>query len=285
MSGQSLRVLGEMSASGSVEVREDGEWLVEPASLPGDLQCEGKSALVHLWSDERNLKPRVVRVKERSERRVLLGVSRGNYSAHGFDASSLKVFPTLRLNRSAPPRTWNILFPDCMFAGLCGKRSAVGLFWRFSARKRRGDSREYWRMEFCGWTGHVNTRAGARYRACDGLFQPGRASRFASECLLCPRVADGAGHFIRARRCSKKLLRSDDAGAYPSDPIPARSMRIWMRTICIHKCRLWQPGDRGVIDLLGVTTRGRLVVMELKASATDTGRGLLTASTAASVRR
>jgi hypothetical protein len=46
MSGQSFRVLGEMSASGSVEVREDGEWLVEPASLLSDLQCEGKSALV-----------------------------------------------------------------------------------------------------------------------------------------------------------------------------------------------------------------------------------------------
>jgi hypothetical protein len=70
------RVLGEMSASGSVEVREDGEWLAELANLHCDLRCEGKSALVHLWSDERNLTRRVVRVKERSEDRVLLEVQR-----------------------------------------------------------------------------------------------------------------------------------------------------------------------------------------------------------------
>jgi hypothetical protein len=70
------RVLGEMSASGSVEVREDGEWLAELANLHCDLRCEGKSALVHLWSDERNLTRRVVRVKERSDDRVLLEVQR-----------------------------------------------------------------------------------------------------------------------------------------------------------------------------------------------------------------
>jgi hypothetical protein len=70
------RVLGEMSASGSVEVRENGEWLAELANLHCDLRCEGKSALVHLWSDERNLTRRVVRVKERSEDRVLLEVQR-----------------------------------------------------------------------------------------------------------------------------------------------------------------------------------------------------------------
>ncbi len=46
------RALGEMPASGSVEVREDGEWLAELAALHCDLRCEGKSALVHLWSDE-----------------------------------------------------------------------------------------------------------------------------------------------------------------------------------------------------------------------------------------
>jgi hypothetical protein len=70
------RVLREMSASGSVEVREDGEWLAELASLHCDLRCEGKSALVHLWSDERNLTRRVLRVKERGEDRVLLEVQR-----------------------------------------------------------------------------------------------------------------------------------------------------------------------------------------------------------------
>ncbi|HXN73960.1 MAG TPA: hypothetical protein VN861_15550 [Candidatus Acidoferrales bacterium] len=70
------RALVEMAASGSVEVREDGEWLAELAALHCELRREGKSALVHLWSDQRNLTRRVLRVKERSENRILLEVQR-----------------------------------------------------------------------------------------------------------------------------------------------------------------------------------------------------------------
>jgi hypothetical protein len=70
------RALGEMAASGSVEVREDGEWLAELASLHCELRREGKAALVHLWSDQRNLTRRVLCVKERNENRILLEVQR-----------------------------------------------------------------------------------------------------------------------------------------------------------------------------------------------------------------
>jgi hypothetical protein len=55
--------LGEMAASGSVEVREDGEWLAELAGLHCELRRQGRNSLVHLWSDERNLTRRVLRVK------------------------------------------------------------------------------------------------------------------------------------------------------------------------------------------------------------------------------
>src|ERR1700683_470623 len=70
------RALGEMAASVSVEVREDGEWLDELAALHYEVRREGKAALVHLWSDQRNLTRRVLRVKERSENRILLEVQR-----------------------------------------------------------------------------------------------------------------------------------------------------------------------------------------------------------------
>jgi hypothetical protein len=70
------RALGEMAASGSVEVREDGEWLAELAALHCELHREGKTPLVHLWSDERNLTRRVLRVKERAEDRIILEVQR-----------------------------------------------------------------------------------------------------------------------------------------------------------------------------------------------------------------
>ena len=70
------RALGEMAASGSVEVREDGEWLAELAGLHCELRRQGKNSLVHLWSDERNLTHRVLRVKEHSESQIILEVQR-----------------------------------------------------------------------------------------------------------------------------------------------------------------------------------------------------------------
>jgi hypothetical protein len=77
------RALGEMAAAGSVEVREDGEWLAELAASHCELRREGKSALVHLWSDQRNLTRRILRIKERSESRILLEVQRFGNSKPG----------------------------------------------------------------------------------------------------------------------------------------------------------------------------------------------------------
>jgi hypothetical protein len=70
------RALGEMASSGNVEVREDGEWLAEFAGLHCELHRQGKNSLVHLWSDERNLTRRVLRVREHSEDRIILEVQR-----------------------------------------------------------------------------------------------------------------------------------------------------------------------------------------------------------------
>jgi hypothetical protein len=70
------RALGEMASSGNVEVREDGEWLAELTGLHCEVHSQGKNSLVHLWSDERNLTRRVLRVKEHSEDRIILEVQR-----------------------------------------------------------------------------------------------------------------------------------------------------------------------------------------------------------------
>lgn len=70
------RALGDLAASGCVEVREDGQWLAELASLQCEINRKGNQALVHLWSDERNLTRRVLRVKERAEDRIVLEVQR-----------------------------------------------------------------------------------------------------------------------------------------------------------------------------------------------------------------
>ncbi len=70
------RALSDLAASGSVEVREDGEWLAELATLHFELRVERKSPLVHLWSDERNLTRRILRVKETTSDRIVLEVQR-----------------------------------------------------------------------------------------------------------------------------------------------------------------------------------------------------------------
>ncbi|MGA8145247.1 MAG: hypothetical protein WB987_15275 [Candidatus Acidiferrales bacterium] len=77
------RALNELVRSAEVEIREDGEWLAELASLHFELRRAGKDALVHLWSDEKNLTRRVVRVKESLADRIVLEVQRLGRSKPG----------------------------------------------------------------------------------------------------------------------------------------------------------------------------------------------------------
>jgi hypothetical protein len=70
------RALSDLAASGSVKVRQAGEWLAERATLHFELRVERKNPLVHLWSDERNLTRRVPRVKQHADDRIVLEVQR-----------------------------------------------------------------------------------------------------------------------------------------------------------------------------------------------------------------
>ena len=77
------RALSELVRSGSVEVREDGEWLAGLTDLHYELRHAGKNPLVHLWSDEKNLTRRIVRVKEHASHRIVLEVQRFGRSKPG----------------------------------------------------------------------------------------------------------------------------------------------------------------------------------------------------------
>jgi hypothetical protein len=70
------RALAAIVASGCAEVREDGEWLAEFADLHCEVHCQGKAPLVHLWSEQRNLTRRIMRVQEQSGDRIVLEVQR-----------------------------------------------------------------------------------------------------------------------------------------------------------------------------------------------------------------
>jgi hypothetical protein len=66
--------LAEFAASGTAEVREDGEWLADLAAFQYELKTEGRDPVVHLWSDARNLTRRIVSIREQSSQRVVLDV-------------------------------------------------------------------------------------------------------------------------------------------------------------------------------------------------------------------
>jgi hypothetical protein len=70
------RALGALRASGPTEVREDDQWLAELSEFQCELRDTGKGALVHLWSSERNLTRRVLRVREQTPEKIILEVQR-----------------------------------------------------------------------------------------------------------------------------------------------------------------------------------------------------------------
>jgi hypothetical protein len=70
------RALNQIASSGAAEVREDGRWLADLSGLHFEFRQEGKNSLIHLWSAERNLTRRVVRVKETTDKHIILEVQR-----------------------------------------------------------------------------------------------------------------------------------------------------------------------------------------------------------------
>ncbi|HTU34846.1 MAG TPA: hypothetical protein VMF66_13680 [Candidatus Acidoferrum sp.] len=70
------RALSEIARFDAVEVREDGQWLAGFSALNYELRRSGKTVLVHLWSSERNLTRRILRVREQSPLRIVLEVQR-----------------------------------------------------------------------------------------------------------------------------------------------------------------------------------------------------------------
>ncbi|MGH9774903.1 MAG: hypothetical protein ACRD50_08140 [Candidatus Acidiferrales bacterium] len=70
------RSLAEITSAASVEVREDGEWLVELSKIQSELRPQGTHHVVHLWSESRNLARRVLRIAECSSAGIILEVQR-----------------------------------------------------------------------------------------------------------------------------------------------------------------------------------------------------------------
>jgi hypothetical protein len=77
------RTLANLQSAGDVEVCEDGERLAELAKFQFEVRRQGRATFVHLWSDERNLVRRVLRVAEDAPGRLVLEVQRFGKSKPG----------------------------------------------------------------------------------------------------------------------------------------------------------------------------------------------------------
>jgi hypothetical protein len=66
--------LREFSASGPVEVRENGRRLASLTTLSWEVRHAGEKPLLHLWSEQHNLTRRVLAITDHSEERLSLAV-------------------------------------------------------------------------------------------------------------------------------------------------------------------------------------------------------------------
>src|SRR2546428_12803897 len=69
------RALAALLDAGPVEVHENGQWLELPG-LGFEERSQGSSTIIHLWSAERTLVRRILRVAEKSAGHVFLGAQR-----------------------------------------------------------------------------------------------------------------------------------------------------------------------------------------------------------------
>ena len=143
------RALDAMASSGSAEVREDGEWLAELAGLRCELRAEGKNPLVHLWSEERNLTRRILRVREQSQDRIVLEVQRFGRARPGrlefvrTDSPRAVARVTREQFRARFERFLSERFPDATVESLS---AAPDLEHSFSGLYVRGQMRENARL-------------------------------------------------------------------------------------------------------------------------------------------
>lgn len=137
------RALVALQSAGEVEVCEDGERLAELAKFQFEVRQQGSATFVHLWSEERNLVRRVLRVAEAAAGSLVLEVQRFGKSKPGrLEFSSATDRPAARVSREKFRARFRRLlaqqFPDERIESLT---SAPDLEHSFSGSYTRGVTR------------------------------------------------------------------------------------------------------------------------------------------------
>jgi DNA-binding transcriptional ArsR family regulator len=181
------RALSDLAASGSVEVRKDGEWLAELATLHFGLRVERKNPPVHLWSDERNLTRRVLCAEENAGDRIVLEVQRLEFLRT--DSPRAAGHITREQFRARFARTLTEKFPNAVVDSLTAAPDLENSFsgsyvrgimhegaraWALlaAAAKTPAPSKIFSRLESCGWM-DAHRRRSPRHRRL-ALLRPAR---------------------------------------------------------------------------------------------------------------
>jgi hypothetical protein len=284
------RALSDLAASGCVEVREDGQWLAELASLQCEINRKGNQALVHLWSDERNLTRRVLRVKERADDRIVLEVQRFGRAKPGrleflrTDSPRAAGRITREQFRARFERILNERFPDAVVDSLTAspdlEHSFSGLYvrgtmhegsrsWAVLAVSASENAAAVEGMLAYGilWLDWI--RSHAQHRAVEGLrqFVPQGGSRCLRERLLALSTA-ARTEIYEVREPDGMMQKVDpaDAGNLESRLIPRREIESKLRSAAdtITDIRAMLPNASSAIELrvlagkdeLGLSFRG-----------------------------
>jgi hypothetical protein len=272
--GELDRALREMTASGSVEVREDGEWLAELAALHCELRRAGRHSLVHLWSGERNLTRRVLSVRECSQERILLDVQRFGRTKPGRleFLRTAGARATGRISREQfRARLRRILaerFPDATIESLTASPDLARSFSRLYARGRMCEGSRAWAflavspdedaaaiegilafgLLWLDWT-----RSHSERRAIEGLrlFVPGGTSRFLRERVLAlSSTARTEIYEVREPDGSMQKMDPADAGNLESWLVPRREIEFALGTAreAIGRIRAMIPDSSEAIE-------------------------------------
>lgn len=150
------KTLREFRASGVIEVSEDGEWLAELAGLQFEVHLQGKTPLIHLWSEERNLTRRLVRVKLHDESRIVLEVQRFGKSKPGRleflrrDSARAPLRITREQFRERFERILADKFPDAVVDSLTASPDLEHSFSGLYVRGIMHEGTRAWALHACG---------------------------------------------------------------------------------------------------------------------------------------
>ncbi|HEY4949026.1 MAG TPA: hypothetical protein VIH88_01710 [Candidatus Acidoferrales bacterium] len=297
------RAPSDLAASGSVEVREDGEWLAELATLHFELRVERKNPLVHLWSDERNLTRRVLRVKENAGDRIVLEVQRFGRAKRGA-IEGLRFFVPqgisqrlrerlLAFSASLRAEIYEMREPDAAMQKIDPADAGNLESWLVprdqleSVLRAASETITRIRAMLPSNADAIQCRAPAAANEVALTFHGMQFARWTRQ-----GVFFGLGNSTEMlttsnERALERLLHQLDLHRSPlatdaNHALYRGAPERWLESIVLEdpakldalldtrhfysQVPALAAGDRGVLDLLGITRQGRLVVIELKAS-------------------